>query len=64
MNWDAAFSQVAAQQAFMRQVEQANRQRETMGLARWSAVAVEAYRGVVIEGEARRKAADEGRTGE
>lgn len=64
MNWNVDFAQLAAQQAFQRQVEQANRQREALGLERWSEVAVEAYRGVVIESEARRKSVDEGRMGE
>ncbi|MDB5531617.1 MAG: hypothetical protein JWR51_4720 [Devosia sp.] len=67
MNWNidpAILAQMAAQQAHIRQVEEANRQRAYLALAPWSAVAVEAYRGVVIEGDARRKAADEGRMGE
>lgn len=67
MNWNihpAALAQLAAQQAQMRQAEEANRQRAYLALGPWSAVAVEAYRGVVIEGEARRKAVDEGRMGE
>lgn len=64
MNWNVDFAAIAAQQAFHRQVEQANRQREALGLARWSDVAIEAYRGVVIEGEARRRSIDEGRMGE
>jgi hypothetical protein len=66
MNWNidpAVLSLMAAQQ-HAAQVQEANRQREAMGLARGSAVAVEAYRGVVIEGEVRRKAIDEGRVGE
>lgn len=64
MNWNASFAELAAEQAFQRQVEAANRQREVLGLARWSDIAVEAYRGVVIDGEARRKRVEEGRMGE
>lgn len=64
MNWTVNMAAVAAQQAFQRQVEEANRQREALGLARWSDVAIEAYRGVVIEGEARRKRVEEGQADE
>lgn len=63
MNWNSGFSATEAEADFMRRVEQANRQREALGLARWSDVAAEAYRGVVIDASARRKAIDEGRMG-
>ncbi len=64
MNWNGSFAQSAAEAVFQRQVEQANRQREALGLGRWSDVAVEAYRGVVIESVEYRKRVEEGKMGE
>jgi len=64
MNWNGSFAQSAAEALFQRQVEQANRQREFLNLGRWSDVAVEAYRGVVIESVEYRKRVEEGKMGE
>jgi len=64
MNWNTTFAEMAAEQAFAQQVEQANRQREVLGLARWSDGAVEAYRGVVVDAVAYRKRIEEGKQGE
>lgn len=64
MNWNGNYASAQAHNDFMRRVEQANRQRETLGLGRWSDVAVEAYRGVVIESVEYRKRVEEGKMGE
>lgn len=64
MNWNGAFAQSAAEASFQRQVEAANRQREALGLGRWSDVAVEAYRGVVIDSVEYRRRVSEGKAGE
>lgn len=64
MNWNGSFAQSAAEAIFQRQVEEANRQREVLGLGRWSDVAVEAYRGVVLESVEYRKRVEEGKAAE
>lgn len=64
MNWTGAYAQTAAEAAFQRQVEAANRQREVLGLGRWNDAAIEAYRGVVVDAVEYRKRVEEGKMGE